>query len=693
MNAAAPAHGDTSASAAVVVVGAASAPADASAVPAGSAPVSAPDDSVAGATAAQHAAHELKRKRTPSDPPPAAQKTPKTTNTHLAINYLARAYEDDLPLISTEDSLPSILHILSEYQGVLERHESMACNLGARPLGPILIKRFERLFDGPPKILKNHGKDGNTVTWLDVVEFARTKPEQFVLGQMSEGMRVCQIHTKQCRVQISEEDFMLISSGMPQKLIPPQPIVEDEEKELGTLEILDKNLTSISHLADQVAARTRQLKHRINGRRQAILERRANEPGPVIRGTSPSVLNGSGVPIPAQSPYSDSNGRPAEYSKTGASAATRSELLSKFFTQAEKERRDAERYGSLNGDPRRFSAAGAGASHSHRASTASVHQQSSSSSGQYRDIHPRESHYNGYGGSGAAATPDRGFNAHVSKFKQQPSPHTYGDNISVHAFSVPQSSATAGVIKEVKNENDGPYRAEMVSRMEALKKGDRVLPPCDRCRRLHMDCIKNLTACAGCTKKHAKCSWRDVRESELWGPEKGKVPIPPTAGMDIEPRDREPSVGLRPTDHASVQLLQALGGGSGGEQHQHNGGASLAFDRDPRALALEGLTAAEHHAANGNHDPNLQPYHHNGNNQHSPPPFPQTSGQPLQQQQQPATTTPQSTGFPPSRPTSNSGPPAAQPYPPHGSSVQHYGPYDASLPSREEVERERTLGS
>lgn len=30
-----------------------------------------------------------------------------------------------------------------------------------------------------------------------------------------------------------------------------------------------------------------------------------------------------------------------------------------------------------------------------------------------------------------------------------------------------------------------------------------------------MDCLKNLTACMGCTKKHAKCSWKDVREEEL----------------------------------------------------------------------------------------------------------------------------------------------------------------------------------
>ena len=50
-----------------------------------------------------------------------------------------------------------------------------------------------------------------------------------------------------------------------------------------------------------------------------------------------------------------------------------------------------------------------------------------------------------------------------------------------------------------------------------MRRGERVLPPCDRCRRLHMDCLKNLTACMGCTKKHAKCAWRDVRSDELEG--------------------------------------------------------------------------------------------------------------------------------------------------------------------------------
>lgn len=30
-----------------------------------------------------------------------------------------------------------------------------------------------------------------------------------------------------------------------------------------------------------------------------------------------------------------------------------------------------------------------------------------------------------------------------------------------------------------------------------------------------MDCVKNLTSCAGCTKKHARCHWRDVSRDEL----------------------------------------------------------------------------------------------------------------------------------------------------------------------------------
>ena len=196
-----------------------------------------------------------KRKRSPSTDAPTHPAVPakvaKTHSNHLQINYLSRQFSENLPLISGDDTLPSILSLIGDYDGVLQRHESMASNLGARPLGPILIKRFERLFEGLPRVLKTHGKEGTVVTWLDVVEFARNKPEQFNLEKMRDGVRVCQFYTKQSRVEISEEDYVLIASGMPQKLIPPQPIGEDEEKELGTLEILERNIAQVIQITDQ----------------------------------------------------------------------------------------------------------------------------------------------------------------------------------------------------------------------------------------------------------------------------------------------------------------------------------------------------------------------------------------------------------------------------------------------------------
>jgi hypothetical protein len=55
----------------------------------------------------------------------------------------------------------------------------------------------------------------------------------------------------------------------------------------------------------------------------------------------------------------------------------------------------------------------------------------------------------------------------------------------------------------------------MIAKMEKMIRGETIWPPCDRCRRLKMDCTKYLTACAGCTKKHCKCAWNDITEDEI----------------------------------------------------------------------------------------------------------------------------------------------------------------------------------
>ncbi|KAJ9667153.1 hypothetical protein H2201_002673 [Coniosporium apollinis] len=497
-------------------------------------------------TPTSSSATDLKRKRRSlsSDPHthPASAPPPKAAkpNNHLQINYLARQYQEDLPLVSSDDTLPSIITLLGEYQGVLDRHESMACNLGARPLGPILIKRFERLFDGPPKVLKTHGKEGTTVTWLDVVEFARNKPEQFTLAQMSEGARVCQFYTKQCRVQITEEDFVLINSGIPQKMIPPQPIVEDEEKELGTLEILEKNLQQICHLADQVAARTRQLNHRLKGRKQAILDRRASDSPVAIRASSPSniaLMNGLGAPASAIQPThsssggfvavnsrapSDQNGaaasEQAQHSthngNSGASSATHSELLSKFHTLADRRAASASSIPTLppnGGELRRMSNTAMPASQS-AATTPGI------PSGTAKASKPGSAYTDqDYASLLQNASPDPApnsalpglYNPASAPFAPRPKPSHQAPPHLTHSHSHSRPSPAH------EKDDGGPYKAAMVARMEGIQKGDRVLPPCDRCRRLHMDCLKNLTACMGCTKKHAKCSWKEVRDVEL----------------------------------------------------------------------------------------------------------------------------------------------------------------------------------
>ncbi|KAF2120213.1 hypothetical protein BDV96DRAFT_486287 [Lophiotrema nucula] len=557
---------------------------------------------------------DLKRKRSPSHEAlhPAAAPLPKAakTHNHLQINYLARQCQDDLPLITNDDTLPNILSLLSDYQGVLDRHESMACNLGARPLGPILIKRFERLFDGPPRVLKTHGKDGTTVTWLDVVEFARNKPEQFQLGQMSEGVRVCQFYTKQCRVQISEEDFVLISSGIPQKMIPPQPIIEDEEKELGTLEILERNLGQICQLADQVAARTRQLNHRLKGRKHAIIDRRSTaSPAPPIRPSSPSnvaLMNGAPPPPAAPNhknvtPSSQSspggfvavNARPhSDQNGNGASRDTRHELLSKFHTVSDRRASSQPTNGS--GTDTRRPSMGA---HTHSAHPPPPPP-------------PPASHPATPVGNHSQPTPQPAEPAAQSHSRpsQPPQPSHYSDS-ELHSMMnspVPIPNTPSNLLPAAsqrgqppqEKDDGGPFKAEMVHRMESLGKGERILPPCDRCRRLHMDCLKNLTACMGCTKKHAKCSWKEVREAELRGSfvHPGHISSGiQSEGEDTEGRERAstgsppttimspPRQGLTPTHHSSLAPS----------------GASHGFP--PEARMLPNRTTPPHHERERDH--------------------------------------------------------------------------------------------
>lgn len=535
-------------------------------------------------SAALNSSSKRKRSESLSGSAPLSKKTTTSTSNgnQLQINYLARQCADDVPFISKDDTLPNLLEILTSYNHVLDRQESLASNLGARPLGPILIKRFERCFDAPPKIIASHshakGTPSNedetspTVTWLDVVHFAQAHPGQFALATFSEGRRVCQFYypQKQVRVQVSEEDFLFINSGRCQDLIPPLPIWEDEEKEVGTCEILEKALRELTNAADMVAARTRQLGHRLKGRRMAIQERRSEQghaeaDTPPANPSRPSFVasNSSQVLTPIAGRAS------AALDKTDSGAAIRSDLLKHFQSLPHNQN-------PTRPEPRRPSLV-------HPLSP--VHLPTTHHTPQPSALHAASDlpHAPSSSVSPAPTAPPTGYGLDALTYYIESNPtsnrptftpanFTSSDNTPKHNFSRPLPPS---------QESSQPYRAICQAHMESLPRGSRVLPPCDRCRRLRMDCLKNLSSCAGCTKKHARCHWKEVRREEVLGLEGFEEADTAEANANANPFETERSI-------VDTAIPRRLSGGIDSrrlsEEHQEsaNGAASIPMPPLPR---------------------------------------------------------------------------------------------------------------
>jgi hypothetical protein len=313
--------------------------------------------------------------------------------------------------------------------GVLQRHESLAANLGAKLVGPLLLKSFEKLFDGPIKVISPpFGLDQSPVSWLDIVTFSRTNPAEFILTEFSPGIKACRFAIKGGQVEITEDDYRLIQSGAPERMIPTQPIPEDETAELGTLSILENRLAMLIKKADAVASRARQLNYHLKGRKAAVLSRKAGElTVDETRHFSPQ-------------PFSAVNTR-SSIPPNGEAVKIQQLLLEQFISY--------ERQPLMQ----------------HSRSKAS-----------------RNSTDTGY-----------------HKFT--------GQEADPRRMSHPFTSSEDGT--------EGQYRVLMAAKIEKLNRGDAIYPPCDRCRRLKFDCTKHLTACQACTKKHAKCSWKDIKEGEL----------------------------------------------------------------------------------------------------------------------------------------------------------------------------------
>jgi hypothetical protein len=261
-------------------------------------------------------------------------------------------------------------------------------------------------------------------------------------------------------------------------------------------------------------------------------------------------------------PHHESNGN-------GASSSTRHELLSKFHTVSERRpsvqstngAMEAQRHSVAPSTPTHVATPVAGASKPLIKSTEPV--------------------------PSSLSRPTLYSDAEIQHIANSPVPIP-----NTPSNLLPAASQRASQPQE--KDDGGPYKVEMVQRMESLVKGERILPPCDRCRRLHMDCLKNLTACMGCTKKHAKCSWKEVREGELRGNYVHQIPIGGgmlSEGEDVDSRAStgSPSVAMSPPHRNRSPIASNTPTGQSHQQHPHyfHSEANIARRTSPHRIERE----------------------------------------------------------------------------------------------------------
>ncbi|KAK2612631.1 hypothetical protein QQS21_001403 [Conoideocrella luteorostrata] len=350
------------------------------------------------------------------------------------LSYVPRLNGERLRLIQGDaETFNDVLGLIGEYEGALDRHESLATSLGAKLSGHRILKGFENIFVNPIK-QNSPQPSAAPISWLDVLSFAKHNPREFSLTYMPGGGRCCRFTCKGVHVEISEDDWRLISSGALNRLPLEHVFDEDEVAEMATLEILEKRASTLCKKADEVASRARTLHHRIAQRRNDVSWRRNHDSG--SSGLQQTV--------------------PSGYPSASSSYDLHEDLLQQFL-----------RAPSPPNAARSTSGAGLSAT----------------------SLGP------------------------LSPSLNSPYHHHY-NRVSTHS-----ARSLEGTSQDSLAANFSDGRAEMVRSLirfnvDRLPKGGFIAPPCDRCRRLRISCIKHLSACQGCTKRHSKCSWNTVTNQE-----------------------------------------------------------------------------------------------------------------------------------------------------------------------------------
>ncbi|KAL7808121.1 hypothetical protein V8C44DRAFT_164979 [Trichoderma aethiopicum] len=423
-----------------------------------------------------HLAHHRQRQSLPSLPSSAPDSI---------INFTPRNNSQLLAFLPGDvDTFSDIINIINEYEAAMDRNESLAANLGAKLTGPRFLRGLERFFEGPININSPNPR-AQQVTWLDVVTFAKASPNAFSLVSSPDGARCCQFMYEGLQVEIAEDDWRLISSGALDRFPLEHTFEEDEAAELATLEILDQRALLLHRRAAEVAQRAHTLHQRLELRRQDIARRQQ-----IYGGSSSSSSSASFHAI-------DHSSRPAIPRPSSSQLDIHADLLQQFTMAAMQ-----------NSPP-----TGPPPGYQPRPASASSQSPLAPPSLEAPPYHPP---------SGTCCAASTAPSAAESSMAPVPAP------LSTSATS--PSSATPALTPKSKSRSAATnalgqvvlpgdpatevYRPLVLQKTDTLNKGDIIFPPCDRCRRLRLQCIKHLTACRGCTKKHARCNWRNVTDDE-----------------------------------------------------------------------------------------------------------------------------------------------------------------------------------
>jgi hypothetical protein len=151
------------------------------------------------------------------------------------INFLRIKDNKTLPRLSTQNII-ELRNFFQAYQDVLEQGDSLTRACGGNSSVSVIHGVIDRFFQGHVHLIGF--KDGTSLRWQEIVEFAADYPKEFKGDKSKKGF--LKFNIKGVMVEISEADYLAICSGIPGQCLAAMHVHEDEERELAVVQSMQQ---------------------------------------------------------------------------------------------------------------------------------------------------------------------------------------------------------------------------------------------------------------------------------------------------------------------------------------------------------------------------------------------------------------------------------------------------------------------